>query len=445
MDTRKDSWFTLSSGRRFYPFDPNPDDITIEDIALALSHLCRYNGHSKKFYCTTPDTRVLTADLRWIPSGDVRIGDALIGFDEHSPKDMRRARRKLKPALVTHAAPIKRRVYRIVLSDGSELKSSEEHPWLASTKKAANQKWCTTADISDAVAAGRPRHLPRFLSPWKEITGDNEGYIRGLFDGEGHVTSRGSSLQVGFSQNRGPVLDMFRESVRAANFQFSDRPNSASDVQNINIKGGWAEQFRLLGTFRPVRLLTNFSRWVNTDMSNKEFPRKDMVKVEAVEYLGEKEVAGIETTSHTYFAEGFGAHNSVAEHSVHCSNHVASGHELTALMHDATEAYVGDMIRPIKMFIPDFKEMEDLVWGAVASKFGLPVDMPKEVHVVDNLILVTEARDLLGPGLMREWGLDIDPIDTLDIDRNGREPWSSAVAHDMFMSRFDELYEAPQD
>lgn len=133
---------------------------------------------------------------------------------------------------------------------------------------------------------------------------------------------------------------------------------------------------------------------------------------------------------------------SVAEHSVHCSHHVSPGHELTALMHDATEAYVGDLIRPIKMHLPDFVQMEDQIWTAVATRFGLPQDMPEAVHRVDNLILVTEARDLLGAGLMEEWGIDTSPIESLDIFRNGREPWAPEEAQRQFLARFEELKSA---
>jgi hypothetical protein len=38
------------SGRYIDIFDPNPDDILIEDIAHALSHQCRFGGHIPKFY-----------------------------------------------------------------------------------------------------------------------------------------------------------------------------------------------------------------------------------------------------------------------------------------------------------------------------------------------------------------------------------------------------------
>lgn len=35
---------------RFYPYDPKPEDVNIEDIALALSHQCRFTGHTKWHY-----------------------------------------------------------------------------------------------------------------------------------------------------------------------------------------------------------------------------------------------------------------------------------------------------------------------------------------------------------------------------------------------------------
>ena len=44
------SYITTVSGIHFYPLDPNPKDIDIEDIAHALSLICRANGHFKYFY-----------------------------------------------------------------------------------------------------------------------------------------------------------------------------------------------------------------------------------------------------------------------------------------------------------------------------------------------------------------------------------------------------------
>lgn len=47
---RKGDWMMLAGGRKFHPFDPRPEDIDIHDIAHALSHICRYGGHVRRFY-----------------------------------------------------------------------------------------------------------------------------------------------------------------------------------------------------------------------------------------------------------------------------------------------------------------------------------------------------------------------------------------------------------
>jgi hypothetical protein len=47
---RKGNWMQTYTGKKFYPMDPRPEEVCIEDIAHALSMICRYNGHVKHFY-----------------------------------------------------------------------------------------------------------------------------------------------------------------------------------------------------------------------------------------------------------------------------------------------------------------------------------------------------------------------------------------------------------
>jgi hypothetical protein len=42
---RAGDWIITASGKRFYPLDPRPEDISLDDIATALSKLCRWGGH----------------------------------------------------------------------------------------------------------------------------------------------------------------------------------------------------------------------------------------------------------------------------------------------------------------------------------------------------------------------------------------------------------------
>jgi uncharacterized protein len=50
LATASTSWILTASGRRFDPLNPDPTAIDIEDIAHALSQICRFTGHTREFY-----------------------------------------------------------------------------------------------------------------------------------------------------------------------------------------------------------------------------------------------------------------------------------------------------------------------------------------------------------------------------------------------------------
>lgn len=63
------SWMETYTGRKFWPANPRAQDITIFDIAHALSLKCRYNGHSKSFYSVAEHSVILAmyARIRGLP------------------------------------------------------------------------------------------------------------------------------------------------------------------------------------------------------------------------------------------------------------------------------------------------------------------------------------------------------------------------------------------
>lgn len=69
-DTKLGVLYTYS-GLEFKPFAPDPDLITLEDIARALSNICRYGGHTKYFYSVADhsmrvaDRMENKVDARW--------------------------------------------------------------------------------------------------------------------------------------------------------------------------------------------------------------------------------------------------------------------------------------------------------------------------------------------------------------------------------------------
>lgn len=95
----------------------------------------------------------------------------------------------------------------------------------------------------------------------------------------------------------------------------------------------------------------------------------------------------------------FGGHcinfYSVAEHSVYVSLIVPPELAMVALLHDASEAYVLDVPRPLKAFLPGYKEIEHRVWEAVAEHFKLPVEMPQAIKDADNAMLLAEADQIM--------------------------------------------------
>lgn len=69
-----------------------------------------------------------------------------------------------------------------------------------------------------------------------------------------------------------------------------------------------------------------------------------------------------------------------------------------ALLHDAAEAYLGDMVRPLKLSLPEYKRIEEKVELVVISALGFDAPTPEErafVKYADDVLLMTERRDLL--------------------------------------------------
>ena len=88
---------------------------------------------------------------------------------------------------------------------------------------------------------------------------------------------------------------------------------------------------------------------------------------------------------------------SVAEHSVLVSRLIESyepAYAFEALMHDAAEAYVGDVVSPLKGLLPDFQAIELLCEEVTEQKFGLALDWREKTKAADRLAYKIERRHL---------------------------------------------------
>ncbi|BBE51168.1 hypothetical protein OYT1_ch1621 [Ferriphaselus amnicola] len=151
----------------------------------------------------------------------------------------------------------------------------------------------------------------------------------------------------------------------------------------------------------------------------------------------------------------FGGHTrkfySVAQHSVLVSKHLYQmslekntfedtggvtrrGLCLSGLLHDAAEAFIGDIPAPLKRLLPDYQQIEQRVEQAIFPVFGMLYPLPAAVKHADLRLLATERRDLM-PEHDEAWEClrGIEPLpDSID-------PWIPQVAFVRFMERYEEL------
>jgi hypothetical protein len=119
----------------------------------------------------------------------------------------------------------------------------------------------------------------------------------------------------------------------------------------------------------------------------------------------------------------------VAQHSVYVSHHLPAPLKLWGLLHDAAEAYCVDVPRPLKPFLPGYREIEAGVMDAVCERFGLDPVMPAEVKAADDGILHDEMAQIMSSP-PAPWALRGKP---LGIEIN---PWSPEVAKAVFLQEF---------
>jgi hypothetical protein len=124
---------------------------------------------------------------------------------------------------------------------------------------------------------------------------------------------------------------------------------------------------------------------------------------------------------------------SVAEHSVHTSYIVRSEFAWDALLHDAAEAFIGDVAQPLKSILPDYKRIEARVECAVFDLLGVNNPLPDCVKKADLRMLATEQFQAMGNSDCWPSVQAIHPANlTLKF-------WDPATAKKRFLARFVEL------
>jgi uncharacterized protein len=128
---------------------------------------------------------------------------------------------------------------------------------------------------------------------------------------------------------------------------------------------------------------------------------------------------------------------SVAQHSVLVSRLVPPGLAKWGLLHDAAEAYIGDMARPLKRLLPEYKKIEVGIMRVIAFRFDLEWPEPPEVKNADIYALALEGKRFMA-GREDEYGIADMKVSGMAV--NALYSMTPADGKRLFMDRFKELF-----
>lgn len=126
---------------------------------------------------------------------------------------------------------------------------------------------------------------------------------------------------------------------------------------------------------------------------------------------------------------------SVAEHSIRVSQIVPARLKLAALLHDAAEAYITDIPRPIKNAF-GLRAPEALILSVILAKYDIQGISPL-IRDADNVLIATESRDLM-PNT-DGWAELPPPLE------DKIEPWASKGIECAFLELFKSYYKEVPD
>lgn len=141
---------------------------------------------------------------------------------------------------------------------------------------------------------------------------------------------------------------------------------------------------------------------------------------------------------------------SVAEHSLMVSYLVHPSNAKWALLHDAAEAYINDVVKPIKLTLPNYITLEIDLQRVICERFNLPVAMPIEVKEADLFALAREGEHFHDHGDFKGfWQAEFADFMYSIRDRSWHHDWNDYFYYhqppnnievkDLFLDRAKEL------
>ena len=127
----------------------------------------------------------------------------------------------------------------------------------------------------------------------------------------------------------------------------------------------------------------------------------------------------------------------VSQHSRFVSHLVPDEFALWGLLHDASEAYIGDMNRPLKHFSAageSYRRVEKHLMNVICDKFNLSREEPPCVKEADDMMLYAEKQQLMySPDFIYQWA-EVKPADVKIVETSFYDNKK------LFLERFYQLY-----
>lgn len=177
-----------------------------------------------------------------------------------------------------------------------------------------------------------------------------------------------------------------------------------------------------------VAMENKLNEWIQTYTGKKFYPNASKPEDICIQDIAHALSMLCRFTGHCKFFY------SVAQHSVLVSYLCDKKNSRTALLHDASEAYIADINSIVKRLpeLEGYKVLEAKIQTNIYTKFGLNTE-PDDVKQADYLALCIEAKTLMSP-LHPDWKININlpPVSILEL--------SPKQSEELFLARFKELF-----
>lgn len=294
------------------------------------------NCNAECSYCLTPDALILTADLKWKPLGELQEGDKLFGFEEIMEH---KTSRRYKTSIVTHLHREVQEVFAVELENGDIVKTTAKHKWLARGRQSTAYQWIETQQmwINGVNMYGKHKSGPHtdrtttiVCKPFQVVEQDysyDSGWLAGMIDADGHITQQNihnsdGTLRYGFRIGIAQC-EKYPEHCRKIielieKFTGNNKPCRQWMEKKDDIKHGihanyqsW--QFIVTGTNVEklqflMRIRPNKMSKIDIEKLGKLKSQYD-TKAKSITPLGKQEIVVMETSTHTFIANGYAMHN----------------------------------------------------------------------------------------------------------------------------------------